>query len=194
MLNTPCLLRAVVNSGIGEETYLPWNVLEGREDCGTLADGIEEVEECFFNTLEKLFVKSGVSLAEIDVLVVNVSMLLPEPSLCSRIVRCFATREDVRAFNLSGMGCSIKSSRAIGWCGRASGREIIGRVAAGAVAKKILKQIAATESNIVGCPNPKHSEKMIAAINGVREIGDSAGGVVTCIVKMHCQEWLPTAL
>nr|GMC77260.1 Chorismate synthase, chloroplastic [Ipomoea batatas] len=75
--------------------------------------------------------------------------------------------------------------RSIEGGGRASARETIGRVAAGAVAKKILKQIAATEieSNIVGCPNPEYAEKMIAAINGVREKGDSVGGVVTCIVK-----------
>nr|GMC64831.1 3-ketoacyl-CoA synthase 12-like [Ipomoea batatas] len=177
LVNTQCLLRAVVNSGIGEETYLPWNVLEGREDSGTLADGIEEVEECFFDTLEKLFVKSGVSPAEIDVLVVNVSMLSPAPSLCSRIVQCFAMREDVSRRLVENMHVQV-----------ASGREIIGRVAAGAVAKKILKQIAATESNIVGCPNPEHSEKMIAAINGVREIGDSAGGVVTCIIKNGYQQ------
>ncbi|XP_031105759.1 chorismate synthase 1, chloroplastic-like isoform X1 [Ipomoea triloba] len=102
--------------------------------------------------------------------------------------------------------------RSIEGGGRASARETIGRVAAGAVAKKILKQIAETEilaytsqvhtvvlpdslvdlealtlpqieSNIVGCPNPEYAEKMIAAINGVREKGDSVGGVVTCIVK-----------
>nr|GMC72959.1 Chorismate synthase, chloroplastic [Ipomoea batatas] len=75
--------------------------------------------------------------------------------------------------------------RSIEGGGRASARETIGRVAAGAVAKKILKQIAEIEieSNIVGCPNPEYAEKMIAAINGVREKGDSVGGVVTCIVK-----------
>nr|GMC94918.1 3-ketoacyl-CoA synthase 12-like [Ipomoea batatas]GME01649.1 3-ketoacyl-CoA synthase 12-like [Ipomoea batatas]GME05685.1 3-ketoacyl-CoA synthase 12-like [Ipomoea batatas] len=96
----------MVNSGNGRETYVPQNVLEGRKDGWTLADGIEEMEECFFDTLEKLSVKSGVSPAEIDVLVMNISMLLSASSLCSRIVRCFAMREDVRAFNLSGMGCS----------------------------------------------------------------------------------------
>nr|GMC46720.1 3-ketoacyl-CoA synthase 12-like [Ipomoea batatas] len=119
------LLHAVVNSSIREETYVPWNILEGREDCGTLADGIEEMEECFFDTLEKLFVKSEELPAEVGVLVVNVSMLSPASSLCSRNVRHFALRED------GG--------------GRASGRDTIGRVAAGAVAKKILKQIATTE-------------------------------------------------
>ncbi|CAI0411764.1 unnamed protein product [Linum tenue] len=96
--------------------------------------------------------------------------------------------------------------------GRSSARETIGRVAAGAVAKKILKQFAGTEvlayvsqvhkvvlpegmvdhesltldqieSNIVRCPDPEYAEKMITAIDTVRVKGDSVGGVVTCIVR-----------
>lgn len=96
--------------------------------------------------------------------------------------------------------------------GRSSARETIGRVAAGAVAKKILKLYSGTEilayvsqvhnvvlpeglvdnqtvtleqveSNIVRCPNPEYAEKMIAAIDSVRVRGDSVGGVVTCIVR-----------
>lgn len=96
--------------------------------------------------------------------------------------------------------------------GRSSARETIGRVAAGAVAKKILKLFSGTEvfayvsqahtvvlpedlvdhesltleqieSNIVRCPNPEYAEKMIAAIDAVRVRGDSVGGVVTCIVR-----------
>uniref|UniRef100_A0ACD6AD57 Uncharacterized protein n=1 Tax=Avena sativa TaxID=4498 RepID=A0ACD6AD57_AVESA len=96
--------------------------------------------------------------------------------------------------------------------GRASARETIGRVAAGALAKKILKlksgvEILAfvskvhqvilpedavdyesltldhIESNICRCPNPEYAEKMIAAIHKVRVTGDSVGGVVTCIVR-----------
>ncbi|CAN1338398.1 Chorismate synthase, chloroplastic [Linum perenne] len=96
--------------------------------------------------------------------------------------------------------------------GRSSARETIGRVAAGAVAKKILMQFAGTEvlayvsqvhkvvlpedvvdhevltldqieSNIVRCPDPEYAEKMINAIDTVRVKGDSVGGVVTCIVR-----------
>lgn len=96
--------------------------------------------------------------------------------------------------------------------GRSSARETIGRVAAGAVAKKILKNFSGTEvlayvsqvhkvvlpedlvdhetlaldqieSNIVRCPDPEYAEKMIAAIDAVRVRGDSVGGVVTCIVR-----------
>ncbi|KAL6126478.1 hypothetical protein ACLB2K_074527 [Fragaria x ananassa] len=96
--------------------------------------------------------------------------------------------------------------------GRSSARETIGRVAAGAVAKKILKDFSGTEvfayvsqvhkvvlpedsvdhytlaldqieSNIVRCPDPEYAEKMIAAIDAVRVRGESIGGVVTCIVR-----------
>ncbi|XWS75139.1 hypothetical protein CRYUN_Cryun01aG0059700 [Craigia yunnanensis] len=102
--------------------------------------------------------------------------------------------------------------RAVQGGGRSSARETIGRVAPGAIAKKILKQFSGTEvlayvsqvhqvvlpdgsvdhdtvtldqieSNIVRCPNPEYAEKMISAIDAVRTRGDSIGGIVTCIVR-----------
>ena len=100
--------------------------------------------------------------------------------------------------------------RAIAGGGRSSARETIGRVAAGAIAKKVLKEIAGTEvlayvsqvkdvrasgvdhqtftmedveANIARCPNEDSANKMIAAIDEVRTRGDSCGGVVTCVVR-----------
>ncbi|XP_078434559.1 chorismate synthase, putative / 5-enolpyruvylshikimate-3-phosphate phospholyase isoform X2 [Wolffia australiana] len=102
--------------------------------------------------------------------------------------------------------------RSIQGGGRSSARETIGRVAAGAVAKKILKMKTGTEilafvsqvhkvvlpeesidfdsvtleqieSNIVRCPDPEYAQKMIDAIDAIRVRGDSVGGVVTCIVR-----------
>jgi len=93
--------------------------------------------------------------------------------------------------------------------GRASARETIGRVAAGAIAKKILFQVAGVEivayvkkikdieaiidpnsvtleqveSNIVRCPNPKDAEKMIELIEQTRREKDSIGGIVECVAK-----------
>jgi chorismate synthase len=93
--------------------------------------------------------------------------------------------------------------------GRSSARETIGRVAAGAIAKKILKQVAGVEiigyvkkikdleanvnpdtvtleqveSNIVRCPNPEDAEKMIAMIEQIGRQGDSLGGVLECIAR-----------
>ncbi|MDY7024002.1 MAG: chorismate synthase, partial [Cyanobacteriota bacterium] len=93
--------------------------------------------------------------------------------------------------------------------GRSSARETIGRVAAGAIAKKVLKQVAGVEiigyvkrikdlegvvdsqtvsleeveSNIVRCPDSECAQKMIELIEMVRDQGDSIGGVVECVAR-----------
>jgi len=100
------LLKAIVSSGIGENTYAPRNVLMGREESPTLADATSEMDEFFQDSIEKLLSKSGVSAQDIDILVVNVSMFAAVPSLASRIVNHYKMREDVKVYNLSGMGCS----------------------------------------------------------------------------------------
>ncbi|KAM7465817.1 hypothetical protein LguiB_013379 [Lonicera macranthoides] len=101
------LLQTIVNSGIGEQTYGPRNiVLEGREERPTLVDSLDEMDELFFDTLDKLFMKTGISPLEIDILVVNVSLLSTQPSLTARIVNHYKMRLDIKTFNLSGMGCS----------------------------------------------------------------------------------------
>ncbi|GLT50874.1 hypothetical protein SLA2020_243300 [Shorea laevis] len=100
------LLRTIVSSGIGEETYGPRNVIAGREESPTLKDAISEVDDVIFDTLDKLFAKAGVSPSEIDILVINVSMISSAPSLLARVINRYKMRDDIKAFNLSGMGCS----------------------------------------------------------------------------------------
>ncbi|AOX03452.1 chorismate synthase [Moorena producens PAL-8-15-08-1] len=93
--------------------------------------------------------------------------------------------------------------------GRSSARETIGRVAAGAIAKKILQQAAGVEiigyvkriktleaivdsntvtqdqveSNIVRCPDGECAERMIELIEETGRSGDSIGGVVECVAR-----------
>ncbi|KAI3952106.1 hypothetical protein MKW92_014708 [Papaver armeniacum] len=100
------LLKAIVSSGIGEETYGPRNIIEGRENAPSIKDSLIEVEEFFYDTLDKLFAKSNVSPQDIDILVVNISIFVTSPSLTARIINRYKMREDVQVFNLSGMGCS----------------------------------------------------------------------------------------
>ena len=91
--------------------------------------------------------------------------------------------------------------------GRASARETIGRVAAGAIAKKTLSALCVdfevvayvtqiheltakvdrstvrmkdVEKNIVRCPDAVAAKKMISLIEQVRDAGDSVGGVIEC--------------
>jgi chorismate synthase len=93
--------------------------------------------------------------------------------------------------------------------GRTSARETIGRVAAGAIAKKLLKErfgvevlayvrqvqkIAATidvekvtsrsiESNLVRCPDRAAAGKMIRLIEAARRAGDTVGGIVEGVAR-----------
>jgi chorismate synthase len=93
--------------------------------------------------------------------------------------------------------------------GRTSARETIGRVAAGAIAKKILRErygvevlayvsqvqrilaqidpdkvdAKEIESNIVRCPDPAVAQRMIRLIEKVRAAGDTVGGIVTGVAR-----------
>jgi chorismate synthase len=93
--------------------------------------------------------------------------------------------------------------------GRASARETVGRVAAGAIAKKILREkfgvetlayvkqvqrlvadvnpdkvkFKDVESNIVRCPDQKTADKMIRLIEKMRREGDTVGGIVEGVAR-----------
>lgn len=93
--------------------------------------------------------------------------------------------------------------------GRASARETLARVAAGAIAKKFLKEKLgieilsyveqvgslrtdidmskvtrdAIESNIIRCPDQTMAKEMISLVEKVRDEGDSIGGVIKGIIR-----------
>ncbi|KAL8525591.1 hypothetical protein ACS0TY_015001 [Phlomoides rotata] len=100
------LLKAIVSSGLGEETYGPEMVFSGRESCATLDDGLLEMDEFFLDSIDNLFKRSPISPSEIDLLVVNISMFSTMPSLSARIINHYKMREDIKVYNLAGMGCS----------------------------------------------------------------------------------------
>ena len=93
--------------------------------------------------------------------------------------------------------------------GRASARETVGRVAAGAIARKLLAfaadievlawvrsvhdveakidpsqvSLEAVEQSLVRCPEATAAEEMVRRIDAAREQGDSLGGVVECVAR-----------
>jgi chorismate synthase len=93
--------------------------------------------------------------------------------------------------------------------GRASARETIGRVAAGALARKLLRTVAnvevlgwvqsvqdidatidpatvtleQVEANTARCPDPQIAQRMFERIDQARRDQDSLGGVVQCIAR-----------
>ncbi len=94
--------------------------------------------------------------------------------------------------------------------GRSSARETAARVAAGAIAKLLLRRaglsiaayvsqvgelalntpptaldLSQVEATPVRCPDPQMAERMIELIQRVRKAGDTIGGVVSAVVK-HC--------
>ena len=96
--------------------------------------------------------------------------------------------------------------RAIAGGGRASARETLGRVAAGAVARKViagvelvawvdevgdvaaavdgdLVSVADVETTPVRCPDPTAAAAMIERIEAARKAGDSLGGVVRAVAR-----------
>lgn len=94
--------------------------------------------------------------------------------------------------------------------GRASARETVGRVAAGAIAEKFLSEryridiiawvnaVSTIEAppvdmlnigrndvdqSAVRCPDASSAKKMIAAIKTAKDAGDSLGGIITCVCR-----------
>ncbi|CAN0913617.1 3-ketoacyl-CoA synthase 19 [Linum grandiflorum] len=100
------LVRTMARSGIGEETYIPRNIFEGREACPSLTDCLEELTEVTFTTLDDLFATSGVSPSQIDIVITTGSLFAPVPSLTSRIVNRYGMKEGIKSYSLTGMGCS----------------------------------------------------------------------------------------
>ena len=93
--------------------------------------------------------------------------------------------------------------------GRSSARETIGRVAAGAIARKLLRerfgveilayvkqvqnlvatvnpdavQAADVEANIVRCPDAPMADRMIALIERIRQEGNTVGGIIEGVAR-----------
>ena len=99
--------------------------------------------------------------------------------------------------------------------GRTSARETAGRVAAGAIARKLLRErhgveiVAwvskvsaitaecdvetvtreAVEQTLIRCPDAAVAERMIAAVEAARKAGNSLGGVITCTARRCPPGW-----
>ncbi|KAI3520053.1 hypothetical protein L1887_09274 [Cichorium endivia] len=100
------LVKTMVNSGLGEETYGPKNIISGEEEHPKLVDTISELEAVFYDTLNGIFTRLNISPSHVDILVVTVSLSSATPSLASRIINHYNMRSDIKVFNLIGMGCS----------------------------------------------------------------------------------------
>ncbi|OWM85027.1 3-ketoacyl-CoA synthase 1-like [Punica granatum] len=101
--------RIFSKSGLGEETYGPPFVFD-PDSCGDhrarFDSAVEEAREGIIGAVDPLLLKTGISPNQIDLVVVTCGGFSPSPSLSSFVVNRYKMRDDVKTYNLSGMGCS----------------------------------------------------------------------------------------
>ncbi|XP_073127700.1 3-ketoacyl-CoA synthase 5-like isoform X2 [Henckelia pumila] len=102
------MAKVLTHSGQGEHTYLPPAIALIPPE-SSHQEATKEVHLVFFPVVQDLLSKTQISPSEIDVLIVNCSGFCPNPSLCSMVINKFSMREDVKSFNISGMGCSASA-------------------------------------------------------------------------------------
>jgi 3-ketoacyl-CoA synthase len=102
--------RTLDKSAIGDSAHLP-PAFHPSTDGQTkgifnMAASREEAQAVIFPIVQEVLEKSRLSPRDIDFLVVNCSLFVPTPSLCAMICNQFHFKEDIRSYNLGGMGCS----------------------------------------------------------------------------------------
>lgn len=100
--------KVLVSSGQSQRTYIP-PALHYIPPRSTHEEAIKEARMVLFPVFEDLLSKTHLSPLDIDIIIVNCSGFCPSPSLSSIIINRFSMREDVKSFNISGMGCSASA-------------------------------------------------------------------------------------
>ncbi|KAA0033585.1 hypothetical protein IC582_013051 [Cucumis melo] len=102
------MARTLMSSGQSEQTCLP-PALHFIPPKTHLQESINEVHIVLFPVMDDLLTKTHLSPSDIDILIVNCSGFCPSPSLSSIVINKYSMRNDIKSFNLSGMGCSASA-------------------------------------------------------------------------------------
>ncbi|CAE7669600.1 KCS9 [Symbiodinium sp. KB8] len=102
--------RILDNSGTGESTHWPPGSLRSKDgmtkgQCDMEA-ARDEAHIVIFELVTELLKRTRVKPQKIDFLIINCSLFCPTPSLCAMVCNKFGLRQDIRSYNLGGMGCS----------------------------------------------------------------------------------------
>merc|ERR1712048_1152637 len=104
------LSKTLDRPATGQSTHWPPAALPSKDGetkiVASMAASREEAEAVIFPIVQRVLEKTGLAAKDIDFLIVNCSLFSPTPSLCAMISNKFEFRQDVRSYNLSGMGCS----------------------------------------------------------------------------------------
>ncbi|KAL3626350.1 3-ketoacyl-CoA synthase 20 [Castilleja foliolosa] len=96
--------KVLDRSGLGDQTYAIG--LQDFPPKRPFESARREAELVMFGAIDDLFAKTKVRPRDIGIVVVNISLFNPTPSLSSMIVNRYKLRGDVVSCNLGGMGCS----------------------------------------------------------------------------------------
>ncbi|MCE0482381.1 hypothetical protein HAX54_041081 [Datura stramonium] len=97
-----CILQ---RSGLGDKTYVSKGLLKEPPDLSAEAAN-EEVEMAVFGAIDELLLKTRVQCEDIGILVCVCCAYNIMPSLSSVIVKRYKLKDDIRTYNVTGMGCS----------------------------------------------------------------------------------------
>ncbi|KAM3308866.1 3-ketoacyl-CoA synthase 20 [Capsicum chacoense] len=98
--------KVLERSGYSDKTYLPGSIRMLPAKLLTFDESRMGLEKVMFGAIDDLLVKTKVKACEIGIVIVNIGLYNPTPSLSAMIVNHYNLGVDVLTYNISGMGCS----------------------------------------------------------------------------------------
>ncbi|MCE3051971.1 hypothetical protein HAX54_051296, partial [Datura stramonium] len=98
--------KVLEKSGYSDKTYIPKSIRMLPAKLLTFNESRKEIEKVMFGAIDDLLAKTKVKAREIGIVIVNIGMYNPTPSLSSMIVNHYKLGVNVLTYNISGMGCS----------------------------------------------------------------------------------------
>ncbi|KAK4729691.1 hypothetical protein R3W88_022679 [Solanum pinnatisectum] len=98
--------KVLERCGYSDMTYIPEGIRMLPDKLLTFNDSRKEIEKVMFGAIDDLLWKTRVKADEIGIVIVNIGVHNPTPSLSSMIVNRYKLGVNVLTYNISGMGCS----------------------------------------------------------------------------------------
>ncbi|KAG5600905.1 hypothetical protein H5410_032275 [Solanum commersonii] len=98
--------KVLQRSGYSDKTYLPESIRRLPEKIMMFEESRKGTEKVIFGAIDDLLAKTKVKAREIGIVIVNIGLYNPTPTLSSMIVNHYKLGVDVLTYNISGMGCS----------------------------------------------------------------------------------------
>ncbi|XP_055822270.1 3-ketoacyl-CoA synthase 20-like [Solanum dulcamara] len=98
--------KVLERCGYSDMTYIPEGIRMLPDKLLTFNNSRKEIEKVMFGAIDDVLSKTGVKARQIGIVIVNIGVHNPTPSLSSMIVNRYKLGVHVLTYNISGMGCS----------------------------------------------------------------------------------------